>query len=117
MSPKLSKYITGFRKNHNTQHGSLKMIETWRSKLNRENKIGALIMDLSKGFDTINHNLFLSKLKASGFNENTVLFIRSYLTNRYQRTKIGSTFSDWNKIVTGVPQGSILGPLFFQHFY
>ena len=84
MNPKLSKYITGFRKNHNTQHALLKMIETWRSKLNCGNKIGALIMDLSKAFDTINHDLFLSKLKAYGFNENSVSFIRSYLTNRYQ---------------------------------
>ena len=72
-------------------------------------------MDLST-FDTINCDLFLSKLKAYGFNENSVSFIKSYLTNRYQRTKIGSTFSDWNKIITGVPQCSILEPLFFNIF-
>ena len=68
-------------------------------------------MDLSKAFDTVNHNLFLSKLKAYGLNENSASFIRSYLTNRYQRTKISSTFVDWSNIITGVPQGSILGPL------
>ena len=75
-------------------------------------------MDLSKTFDAINHDLFLSKLKAYGFNENFVLFIRIYqnLTNKYQRTKIGSTFSDWKKIITEVPQGSILGPLFLNIF-
>ena len=96
MNPKLSKYITGFSKNRNTQHTLLKMIETWRSNLNCGNKIDALIMDFSKAFDTINQDLFLSKLKSYGFNENSVLFIRSYLTNRYQQTKIGSTFSDRN---------------------
>ena len=112
----MSKYFTGFRKNHNTQHALLKMIETWRPNLNCGNKIGALTMDLSKVFDTINQDLFLSKLKAYGFNENSVLFIRSYLTNRYQRTKIGSTFSDRSKIITGSPQGSISGPLFFNIF-
>ena len=53
-------------------------------------------------------------LNPYGFNGNSVSFIRSYLTNRYQRTKIGSTFSGWNKIITGVPQGSILEPLFFN---
>ena len=83
MNPKLSKYIIGFRKHHNTQHALLKMIENWRSKLNCGNKIGALIMDLPKAFDTINHDLFVSKLKAYGFNETSVSFIRSCLTNRY----------------------------------
>ena len=73
-------------------------------------------MDLSKAFSTINHDLFLSKLKAYGFNENSVSFIRSCLKNRYQRTKIGSNFSYWNKIIAGVPQGLILGPLFFNIF-
>ena len=115
MNPTLSKYITGFWKNHNTQHALLKMIEAWRLKSDCGNKIGALIMVLSKAFDTINHNLFLSELKAYGLNENSVSFIRSYLTNRYQK-KIGSTFSDLNKIITGVPQDSILGPLFFSIF-
>ena len=90
MNPKLSKYITGFRKNRNTQHALLKIIETWRSKSNCGNKIGALIMDLSKVFYTTNHDLFLSKLKAYGFNENFVSFIRSYLTNRYHEPKLAA---------------------------
>ena len=91
------------------------MIEAWRTKLNCGNKIGALIMDLSKSFDTINHDYFLSLLiKVYGFNENSVSFVRSYLTNRYQRRKIGNTFSDWNKIITGAPQCLILGPLIFN---
>ena len=68
MDPKSSKYITGFRKNRKIQHALLKITETWRSKLNCGNKIGALIINLSKSFDTINHDLFLSKLKAYGFN-------------------------------------------------
>ena len=55
-------------------------------------------------------DLPLSKSKAYGFKENSVSFIRSCRTNRYQRTKIGSTLCDWNKIITGVLQGSILRP-------
>ena len=73
-------------------------------------------MELSKAPGTINHDLFLSKLKAYDFNKNSVSFIRSYATNRNQRTKIGSTFSDSKKIIHRVPQGSILGRLFFKLF-
>ena len=75
-------------------------------------------MDLSKAFafDTINHNLFLSKLKAYGFNQNSASFITSYLTNRYQRTKVDCILSNWSKIITEVSQTSILEPLFFNTF-
>ena len=52
MEPKLSKYLPGFRAKHNIQHALLKMIETWRAMLNKGNKVGAIIMDLSKAFDT-----------------------------------------------------------------
>ena len=110
------KYITAFRKNHNTHHALLKMIKTWRSKLNCGSKIDAVKMDLPKAFDTIKHNLLLSKLKAYCFNKNSVSFIRSYVTNRYQQTKIGDIFSEWNKIINWIPQGLILGPLFFNIF-
>ena len=70
MEPKLSKYLVGFRTEHNTQHVLLKMTETWRAMLNKGNKVGAIIVDLSKAFDTLNHNLFLCKLKAYGFYKN-----------------------------------------------
>ena len=116
MEPKLSKYLAGFRAKHNTQHALLKMIETWRAMLNKGNKVGAIIMDLSKAFDTLNHNLLLCKLKAYGFNKNALTFIQSYFTNRYQRAKVGDKVSKWQRISTGVPQGLILVPLFFNIF-
>ena len=52
MKNKFSIYLTGFRKNHSTQHALLKMIETWKSKLNTGNKVGVIFMDLSKAFDS-----------------------------------------------------------------
>ena len=73
-------------------------------------------MDLSKGFDTLNHNLLDAKLKADGLVLNPASFIKSYLTNRYQRCKIGDSFSEWERIITGLSQGSILGPLLFNSF-
>ena len=55
MEPKLSKYLAGFRRNHNTQHALLRMIESWRALQNKGQKVGAIIMDLSKAFDTLNN--------------------------------------------------------------
>ena len=72
-------------------------------------------MDLSKTFDTSNHNLLVAKLKAYSLDLNTAWFIKSYLTNRYQR-KIGDSFSEWERIIAGVPRGSILAPLLFNIF-
>ena len=59
-------------------------------------------MDLSEGFDTLNHNLLIAKLKAYGLDLNAVLLIKNYLTNRYQRCKIGDSFSEWERIIVGV---------------
>ena len=108
MQSKFSKHLTGFRKNHSTQNALLVMIEKWKTILNKKLKVGALFMDLSKAFDTLDHSLLLAKLSAYGFDNNSLSFVRSYLTNRIQRCKIENHFSNWRKITTGVPQGSIL---------
>ena len=110
MEPKLSKYLAGFRAKRNTQHALLKMIKTWRAMLNKGSNVGAIIMDLSKAFDSLNHNLLLCKLKAYGFNKNALTFIQSYFTNRHQRIKVRDKIGKWQNISTDVPQGSILGP-------
>ena len=96
MEVKLSKYIEGFRKNHNTQHALLNVIETWRSMLNKDNKVGAIVMDLSKTFDTLNHNL-LCKLEAHGFDTNALNFIQSYFSNRPRRAKVSDKLSKLQK--------------------
>ena len=58
------------------------MIETSRSMLNKGNKVGAIVIDLSKAFDTLSQNLLLCKLKAHGFDTNPLTFIQSYFSNR-----------------------------------
>ena len=73
-------------------------------------------MDLSKAFDSLNHELLLAKLKAYGLDNNSVNFMKSYLTNRLQRCKINNSFREWGKVLNGVPQGSIIGPLLFNIF-
>ena len=92
------------------------MIETWCSMLHKSYKVRTIVMDLSNAFDTLNHNLLLFKLKTYGFDTNALTFIQSYFSNKHQRTNIGDKFSKWQKISTGVPQGSILRPLLSNIF-
>ena len=74
------------------------------------------MMDLSKAYDCIPHELLIVKLHYYGVNNTSLKLLLDYLTNRKQRTKIGSSFSLWHDIDTGAPKGSILGSLLFNIF-
>ena len=73
-------------------------------------------MDLSKAFDCIPHELLIAKLAAYGFEESALLLIFSYLKNREQSVRINDTFSLFQLLISGVPQGSVLGPILFNIF-
>ena len=88
------------------------MLEKWKNTLGKH--VGDVFVDFSKAFDTINHDLLIAKLEAYGYTNNALLFMLSYLKNRFQRVSINSSFSTWEKIFAGVPQGSILEPLLFN---
>ena len=90
------------------------MIEKWRNSMDQGKFCGALLIDLSKAFDCLPHDLLTAKLSAYGFDKNSTRFLFDYLTNRKQRTKIGQVYSPWDEITSGVPQGSILGHLIFN---
>ena len=112
----LSNKLSGFRKNYNTHYCLTYMLEKWKNTLDNGKHVGAVFMNLSKAFDTINHDLVIAKLEAYGFSNNALSFMLSYLKNRSQRVSINSSFRAWEEIIAGVPQGSILGPLLFNIF-
>ena len=114
--PLFSTLLSGFRKNQNIQHSLLKMLELWKEALDQTKSVSAIFMDLSKAFDTLNHDLLLAKLEAYRFSENSIGYIQSYLDNRLQRTTVNNNFSLWKDIFAGAPQGSILGPLLFNTY-
>ena len=115
MEKHLSPYLCGYRKDYNPQYALTFLIETWKKCLDGiDGIIGAVMMDLSKAFDTINHELLIAKLEAYGFSHDALHIVLDYLSDRWQRTKVNITFSDWIEILRGVPQGSVLGPLLFN---
>ena len=116
MENKISKCVTGFRKSHGTQHSLIVYLEKWKKSLDKEENMSAIFMDLSKAFDTINHDLLLAKLKTYGFSKQTLSFTCRYLKNTRQRVQINNKFSSLKEVIAGVPQGSIDGPLLFNLF-
>ena len=82
MEDKISNYVTGFRKSHGTQHSLVIMLERWKQAIDKGEYISVMYMDLSKAFDTINHDLLLAKLRAYGFSASLLNGLHSYLKCR-----------------------------------
>ena len=110
----LSLHLCGYRQVFNTEQALVSLLEKWKAILNKNGYAGAIVMDLSKAFDTINHDLLIAKLNVYGFTKNSLRLIKSYLSNRWQRTKINTGFSSWTELFLGVPQGPVLGPLLYN---
>ena len=113
----LSIFLGGYRKGFSTQQALLLLIERRKNTLDQNAYGGAIFMDLSKAFNTINHDRLIAKLGACGSDTASFKLIRSYLANRFQRTKVNTSFSSWSKLFLGVPQGSVLVPLLFNIYF
>ena len=110
----LSPHMCGYRKGYSAQFALVSLIEKWKECLDKGGFAGAMLMDLSKAFDTLDHNLLIAKLHAYGVAKKALSLIKDYLSGRDQKVKVGSTFSSTYRLGHGVPQGSVLGPLLFN---
>ena len=109
----LSCHQFGFRNGHSVNHALTSLTELIRKALDEDKFACGVVIDLQKAFDTVDHNIFLSKLYHYGVKETPHQLFKSYLTGRQQDTTINHQKSSLSNIKYGVPQGSVLGPLLF----
>jgi len=116
MSKFLSKDLAAYRKYYSCNNVLVNCVENWRKALDDKKHVGCILIDLSKAFDSLPHGLLIAKLHAYGFSLKSCKFVHNYLSDRKQTVKIGNIKSSWQSLKTGVPQGSVTGPLLFNIF-
>ena len=108
----LFKHQFGFRKNYSTEQAILELTDNLKMKIDSCETISSIFLDLSKAFDTVNHQILLQKLYRYGIRV-PLLWFKSYLENRSQYVEVENVKSNPLTIQCGIPQGSTLGPLLF----
>ena len=104
---------SGFRKHHSTHTALTRLIDAWINDIDSGKIVGTVFLDLRKAFDLVDHKILIHKLKLYHFSNRSVNLFKSYLANRHQSVIIGNIQSEELTMQSGVPQGSILGPLLF----
>ena len=110
---KLSTYQSGNRKMHSTETAPINVTDNILKAIDEKSASLLVLLDMSKAFDSLNHNLLLGKLRKLGLKASVISWFSSYLSSRYQRVRYEDSVSELLLVTTGVPQGLILGPVLF----
>ena len=112
----LTENQSGFRKHHSCCTALIKLCDSWLQAINEKKMVGAVFLDLRKAFDLVDHDILINKLEIYINNNLCTKLLSSYLSNRLQTVYMNSIFSSFGNVKSGVPQGSILGPILFSLF-